>query len=121
MSVATNARVLHVALDVLDIERALAFYRLIGLPESRRSSHAEAEHIFLGSAEAELQLSMRHGEPVTGEPKPGHVALGVDDMTGVLARLEEAGFPPGVMPQDLGTRLTAKEYVDVVAFLLTLK
>jgi cytochrome c2 len=32
-----------------------------------------------------------------------------------------AGFPPGVMPQDLGTRLTAKEYVDVVAFLLTLK
>jgi len=32
-----------------------------------------------------------------------------------------AGFPPGVMPQDLGTRLAAKEYVDLVAFLLTLK
>lgn len=32
-----------------------------------------------------------------------------------------AGFPPGVMPPDLGTRLTAKEYVDLVAFLLTLK
>jgi mono/diheme cytochrome c family protein len=32
-----------------------------------------------------------------------------------------AGFPPGVMPQDLGTRLTAKEYVDLVSFLLTLK
>jgi len=25
------------------------------------------------------------------------------------------------MPQDLGTRLAAKEYVDLVAFLLTLK
>jgi len=32
-----------------------------------------------------------------------------------------AGFPPGVMPPDLGTRLTAKEYVDLVSFLLTLK
>jgi len=32
-----------------------------------------------------------------------------------------AGFPPGVMPQDFGTRLTSKEYVDLVSFLLTLK
>ena len=32
-----------------------------------------------------------------------------------------AGFPPGVMPQDLGTRLGAKEYMDLVSFLLTLK
>jgi cytochrome c2 len=32
-----------------------------------------------------------------------------------------AGFPPGVMPQTFGQTLTAREYVDVVAFLLTLK
>ena len=32
-----------------------------------------------------------------------------------------AGFPPGVMPQTMGQTLTAKEFVDVVAFLLTLK
>lgn len=32
-----------------------------------------------------------------------------------------ANFPPGVMPQDFGTRLSSKEYVDLVAFLLTLK
>jgi mono/diheme cytochrome c family protein len=32
-----------------------------------------------------------------------------------------AGFPKGVMPQDFGTRLTSKEYIDLVAFLLTLK
>ena len=32
-----------------------------------------------------------------------------------------AGFPPGVMPQTFGQSLTAKEYIDVVAFLLTLK
>ena len=32
-----------------------------------------------------------------------------------------AGFPPGVMPQDFGARLSSKEYVDLVSFLLTLK
>ena len=32
-----------------------------------------------------------------------------------------ANYPAGVMPQDFGTRLTSKEYVDLVAFLLTLK
>jgi mono/diheme cytochrome c family protein len=32
-----------------------------------------------------------------------------------------AGFPPNVMPPTLGQALTAREYVDLVAFLLTLK
>ena len=32
-----------------------------------------------------------------------------------------ANFPPGVMPQDFGTRLNSKEYLDLVSFLLTLK
>jgi hypothetical protein len=32
-----------------------------------------------------------------------------------------AGYPAGVMPPTLGQTLTAKEYLDLVAFLLTLK
>jgi mono/diheme cytochrome c family protein len=32
-----------------------------------------------------------------------------------------AGYPKGVMPQTFGQALTAKEYTDLVAFLLTLK
>ncbi len=32
-----------------------------------------------------------------------------------------AGFPPGVMPPTFGQSLTAKEYTDLVSFLLTLK
>jgi len=32
-----------------------------------------------------------------------------------------AGYPKGVMPPIFGQTLTAKEYVDLVAFLLTLK
>jgi hypothetical protein len=31
------------------------------------------------------------------------------------------GYPKGVMPPTFGQMLTAKEYVDLVAFLLTLK
>jgi mono/diheme cytochrome c family protein len=32
-----------------------------------------------------------------------------------------AGYPPNVMPPTLGQTLTAREYIDLVAFLLTLK
>ena len=32
-----------------------------------------------------------------------------------------AGYPPGVMPPTFGQTLTAREYLDVVSFLLTLK
>ena len=32
-----------------------------------------------------------------------------------------AGFPKGVMPPMFGQSLTAKEYVDLVSFLMTLK
>ena len=32
-----------------------------------------------------------------------------------------SGFPKGVMPPMFGQSLTAKEYMDLVAFLLTLK
>ena len=32
-----------------------------------------------------------------------------------------SGFPPGVMPKTFGQQLTAKEYLDLVSFLLTLK
>jgi mono/diheme cytochrome c family protein len=32
-----------------------------------------------------------------------------------------SGFPPGVMPATFGETLTAKEYTDLVAFMLTLK
>ncbi len=32
-----------------------------------------------------------------------------------------AGYPPGVMPPAFGQTLTAREYIDLVAFLLTLK
>jgi mono/diheme cytochrome c family protein len=32
-----------------------------------------------------------------------------------------AGYPPGVMPPTFGQTLTAREYLDLVAFLLTLK
>jgi mono/diheme cytochrome c family protein len=32
-----------------------------------------------------------------------------------------SGFPAGVMPKDFGQRLAAREYIDLVSFLLTLK
>ena len=49
---------------------------------------------------------------------PDYIMKKILDPAGMGA---VAGFPPGVMPKDFGTRLTAKEYTDLVAFLLTLK
>jgi hypothetical protein len=32
-----------------------------------------------------------------------------------------SGYPPGLMPSTFGQTLNAKEYLDLIAFLLTLK
>jgi mono/diheme cytochrome c family protein len=37
------------------------------------------------------------------------------------ARGTVSGYPAGVMPKDLGQKLSAQEYLDLIAFLLTLK
>ena len=49
-----------------------------------------------------------------------HVGL-LTNGKGGFAMGTVAGYPKGVMPPMFGQTLTAKEYVDLVAFLLTLK
>src|SRR5205807_1081866 len=58
------------------------------------------------------------------------IALNRSEVWALTAFLESQGgnvdvtlddFPKGVMPPMFGQTLTAKEYVDLVAFLLTLK
>src|SRR3989449_2298212 len=54
------------------------------------------------------------------------IGLNRSELWAVVALLESlggsvAGYPKGVMPPIFGQTLTAKEYVDLVSFLLTLK
>ncbi len=83
----------HVALKVRDLAGALRFYHdLIGLPVSRTQGPADApEVVWLPGVQLIRQ---------TGEPDPGntfdHVALGIENIEEVCARLDAAGIAPEV-------------------------
>lgn len=49
---------------------------------------------------------------------PGYIMAKILDPAGMGT---VTGYPPNVMPPTMGQALTAKEYVDLVSFLLTLK
>lgn len=92
-----NARLHHVSLLVADTERALGFYRdLIGLEVSpdRPDLGYPGAWLTLGEAQIHL-LELPNPDPLTGRPEHGgrdrHVALAVDDLPGLVARLEAAG------------------------------
>ncbi len=78
----------HVALEVGDIEEALAFYGRI-LDFTLRSKSAEMAFIDLGDQFLALQKGRRQG-PDEGR----HVGLVVDDKAAVKAALEAAGVAP---------------------------
>jgi len=92
-----NARLHHVSLLVADTERALGFYRdLVGLevaPDRPELGYPGA-WLTLGEAQIHL-LELPNPDPVAGRPEHGgrdrHVALAVDDLPALVARLEAAG------------------------------
>ena len=96
------ARYLHTMVRITDPERSRAFYEALGLELRRdldivRNGEREATNYFFGfpGQEEELELTFNHDgrtyEPGTGY---GHVAIGVDDLDGTLARLAEQGIEP---------------------------
>jgi lactoylglutathione lyase len=95
-------RFLHTMYRITDFERSRVFYEALGmefrreLPIVRNGEH-EATNYFFGfpGQEEELELTLNHDgrtyEPGTGY---GHIAVGVDDLDGALARLKEQGIEP---------------------------
>jgi lactoylglutathione lyase len=94
-----TSRYLHTMLRITDPERSRAFYEALGM-ELRRSSpivrggEKEATLYFLGfpGQEEELELTLNHdGRTYDLGTGYGHVAIGVDDLDGTLARLAGRG------------------------------
>ena len=96
------ARYLHTMVRITDPERSRAFYEALGMEFKRdldivRDGQLEATNYFFAfpGDEAELELTFNHDgrtyDPGTGY---GHVAIGVDDLDGTLARLAEQGIEP---------------------------
>ena len=110
------ARYLHTMVRITDPDRSRAFYEALGMEFRRdlpivRDGQLEATNYFLGfpGQEEELELTLNHDDRTydlgTGY---GHIAIGVDDLDGTLARLAEQGIEPERPPytvRDGGNRL----------------
>jgi lactoylglutathione lyase len=96
------ATYLHTMYRITDPERSRAFYEALGMELRRdmdivRNGEKEATNYFFGfpGQDEELELTLNHDgrtyEPGTGY---GHIAIGVEDLDGTLARLKEQGIEP---------------------------
>jgi len=110
------ARYLHTMVRVTDPERSRAFYEALGMEFRRdlpivRDGQLEATNYFFAfpGDEAELELTFNHdGRTYDLGTGYGHVAIGVEDLDGTLARLAEQGIEPERPPytvRDGGSRL----------------
>jgi catechol 2,3-dioxygenase-like lactoylglutathione lyase family enzyme len=78
----------HVNIEVSDLQRALAFYRRLGLKEIPRAGTPEREGTWLRFGDGrELHLSV--GEPK--KPNRSHFAIVVDDLREARQRCQESG------------------------------
>jgi lactoylglutathione lyase len=96
------ARYLHTMVRITDPARSRAFYEALGMEFTReldivRDGQLEATNYFFAfpGDEAELELTFNHdGRTYDLGTGYGHVAIGVDDLDGTLARLAEQGIEP---------------------------
>jgi lactoylglutathione lyase len=96
---------IHTCYRITDIDRSVAFYTALGFEERRRMPiREEAINVFMGlpGDGDRLELTYNHGvdsyELGTGY---GHIALAVEDLDGILARLAEQGIEPERPPYQI--------------------
>ena len=95
-------RYLHTMLRITDADRSRAFYEVLGMEFRReapivRDGETEATLYFLGfpGQEEELELTLNHdGRTYDLGTAYGHIAIGVDDLTGTLDALAAQGIEP---------------------------
>ena len=96
------SRYLHTMYRITDPEKSRAFYEALGMEARRespivRNGELEATNYFFGfpGQEEELELTLNHdGRSYEMGTAYGHIAIGVDDLDGALARLKEQGIEP---------------------------
>jgi len=111
-----TATFLHTMVRITDPGRSRAFYEALGFTFDReldivRNGEKEATNYFfsMGGHDSVLELTYNHdGRTYDLGTGYGHVAIGVDDLDGTLARLAEQGIEPEREPyrvREGGSRL----------------
>ena len=111
-----TASFLHTMVRITDPDRSRAFYEALGFRFARemdivRGGEREATNYFfsLGDHESVLELTYNHdGRSYEQGTGYGHIAVGVADLDGTLARLGEQSIVPEKPPysvQEGGSRL----------------
>ena len=109
-------RYLHTMYRITDPKKSRAFYEALGFEFRRdlpivRDGELEATNYFFGlpGQEEELELTFNHdGRTYDLGTGYGHIAVGVEDLDGTLARLAEQGIEPERPPYSVregGSRL----------------
>lgn len=101
-------RFVHTNVRVRDIDASLRFYEALGFERRGRLQFDGAYNVYLGlPGDADtLELTVNDGRaaPYDLGDGYGHVALAVEDLDAVVARLAEAGIAPEKPPYHPGGR-----------------
>src|ERR1700742_3109216 len=100
------ASFLHTMVGITDPDASRAFYEALGFEFERdmdivRNGEKEATNYFfsLGDQKSVLELTFNHdGRQYELGTGYGHIAIGVEDLDGALARLAEQGIDPERAP-----------------------
>jgi lactoylglutathione lyase len=91
---------------VLDLDRALAFFSVLGLVEIRRRDSEQGRFtlVFLATAPGEPEVELTHNwdqtDAYTEGRNFGHLAYEVDDVYAACAKLQAAGVTINRPPRD---------------------
>ncbi len=111
-------RFLHTMIRVKDLEKSLAFYRLLGMEELRRTDVPAGKYtlVFIGyesnpgQAEIELTYNYDQSEPYAIGSGFGHLAVGVPDVAKACEEVRAGG---GKVTREAGP---VKHGTTIIAF-----
>lgn len=109
-----SPRFVHTCIRVRDIDRSLAFYRLLGFEHRGRLNFEAAYNVYLGLPDdgdvLELTVNVGREEPYDLGEGYNHMALVVEDLDSLLERLAIAGVEPEKPPYGVGGTDSRGEY-----------
>ena len=98
----------HTCLRVLDIEASARFYEALGFEQRGRLNFESAYNVYFGlpgdADRLELTVNVGRQEPYDLGEGYNHLAITVEDLDGMLTRLEQVGVTPEKPPYHPGGR-----------------